>query len=121
MTKKMTLSEEMEVVTVSQQLGAEVTPKEVEAVHETMEVAKAPLTMADAELVEVVAKVLEEKEEKEIVLKKEDVEHLADMMSSPHGSLMGAPAVANMLGQMMEKAKPKVEKVEVMAQILVEI
>eukprot|EP00093_Oithona_nana_P010607 10607.XXX_462129_462509_1 [CDS] Oithona nana genome sequencing. len=92
-SKTMTLSEEMEVVSVSQQLGAEVTPKEVEAVNEIMEVAKAPLSMEDAKLVEVVSKVLEDKK-KEIVLKKEDVEHLADMMSSPHGSLMDAPTVA---------------------------
>ena len=121
-SKTMTLSEEMEVVSVSQQLGAEVSRKEVEAVNEIMEVAGESLSMEDAELVEVVSKVLqEEKKAAEIVnLKKGDAEHLADMMSSPGGSLMDAPTVATMLEKMMEEKKAK-DKVEVMAQILVEI
>ena len=121
-SKTMTLSEEMEVVSVSQQLGAEVSRKEVEAVNEIMEVAGESLSMEDAELVEVVSKVLqEEKKATEIVnLKKGDAEHLADMMSSPGGSLMDAPTVATMLEKMMEEKKAK-DKVEVMAQILVEI
>ena len=121
-SKTMTLSEEMEVVSVSQQLGAEVSRKEVEAVNEIMEVAGESLSMEDAELVEVVSKVLqEEKKAAEIVnLKKGDAEHLADMMSSPGGSLMDAPTVATMLEKMMEEKKSK-DKVEVMAQILVEI
>ena len=122
-SKTMTLSEEMEVVSVSQQLGAEVSRKEVEAVNEIMEVAGESLSMEDAELVEVVSKVLQEekKAESEIVnLKKGDAEHLADMMSSPGGSLMDAPTVATMLEKMMEEKKAK-DKVEVMAQILVEI
>ena len=121
-SKTMTLSEEMEVVSVSQQLGAEVSRQEVEAVNEIMEVAGESLSMEDAELVEVVSKVLqEEKKAAEIVnLKKGDAEHLADMMSSPGGSLMDAPTVATMLEKMMEEKKSK-DKVEVMAQILVEI
>ena len=121
-SKTMTLSEEMEVVSVSQQLGAEVSRQEVEAVNEIMEVAGESLSMEDAELVEVVSKVLqEEKKAAEIVnLKKGDAEHLADMMSSPGGSLMDAPTVATMLEKMMEEKKAK-DKVEVMAQILVEI
>ena len=122
-SKTMTLSEEMEVVSVSQQLGAEVSRQEVEAVNEIMEVAGESLSMEDAELVEVVSKVLQEEKKAagEIVnLKKGDVEHLADMMSSPGGSLMDAPTVATMLEKMMEEKKAK-DKVEVMAQILVEI
>ena len=122
-SKTMTLSEEMEVVSVSQQLGAEVSRKEVEAVNEIMEVAGESLSMEDAELVEVVSKVLQEEKKAagEIVnLKKGDAEHLADMMSSPGGSLMDAPTVATMLEKMMEEKKAK-DKVEVMAQILVEI
>ena len=119
--KVMTASEGMEVARVTQQLGVDVTTKEIEAVHEIMEVVQAPLSMEDAKVVEVVSEILEEEKKEEIALKKEDIEHLADMMSSPHASLMDPPAVANMVEKMMKKAATKVDKVEVMAQILVEI